>query len=232
MKFTKMVVMLLLIASVSFAQHKEEKKFQLKTFEDSVSYCIGQNIGKNLKDPNMSINFNALSEGMKDLLNGTSLLRDDEIQEVLTAFNQKMTAKRTEMMNEMKTKNLKAANEFLEENKKKEGVVTLPDGLQYKVLKSGNGSIPKDTNTVKVHYKGTLIDGQEFDSSYKRGEPAEFKLNQVIKGWTEALQLMHVGDKWELYIPPSLGYGENGAGQMIQPNSALIFEVELLDIVK
>ena len=99
-------------------------------------------------------------------------------------------------------------------------------------MKSGNGPSPADTNTVKVHYRGTLLDGTEFDSSYKRGEPAQFKLNQVIKGWTEALQKMHVGDKWELYIPPSLGYGPNGAGQMIQPNSALIFEVELLDIVK
>ncbi len=231
MKLLKMVVFMLFVASLSFAQ-QEEKKLQLKTFEDSVSYSIGQNIGKNLKDPNMKINFEALSAGMKDLLNGTSILKDDEIQKVLMAFNQQMMAKRNADMGEMKVKNKKAADEFLAANKKKEGVVTLPDGLQYKILKTGTGPSPKDTNTVKVDYKGTTIDGKEFDSSYKRGQPAEFKLNQVIKGWTEALQLMHVGDKWELYIPPTLGYGENGAGEAIQPNAALIFEVELLDILK
>ena len=231
MKFVKVLVFMLFVVSLSYAQ-QEEKKLQLKSFEDSVSYCIGQNIGKNLKDPNMKINFDALSEGMKDLLSGTSLLKEDEIQKVLMAFNQKMMAKRNEEMSEIKIKNKKIADEFLAANKTKEGVVSLENGLQYKVLKSGTGPSPKDTNVVKVHYRGTLLDGREFDSSYKRGEPAEFPLNQVIKGWTEALQLMHVGDKWELYIPPELGYKEQGAGEMIQPNSALIFEVELLDIVK
>ena len=232
MKLAKLLALLVLAASVSFAQQKEEKNIQLKTFEDSVSYCIGHNIGRNLKDPNVNINLDILTEGMRDMFNGKSVLKDDEMQRVLVEFNKQMTAKQTAMKNEMGAKNLQAANEFLEANKKKKGVVTLPDGLQYKVLKSGNGPSPADTNTVKVHYRGTLLDGTEFDSSYKRGEPAQFKLNQVIKGWTEALQKMHVGDKWELYIPPSLGYGPNGAGQMIQPNSALIFEVELLDIVK
>lgn len=231
MKFTKILVFILFVVSLSFAQ-QEEKKLQLTTFEDSVSYSIGQNIGKNLKDPNMKISFEALSAGMKDLLNGTSLLGEAEMQKVLMAFNQKMMAKRNEEMSAVKAANEKIADEFFSANKTKEGVVTLESGLQYKVLKSGTGPSPKDTNVVKVHYKGTLIDGREFDSSYKRGEPAEFRLNQVIKGWTEGLQLMHVGDKWEFYIPPALGYGENGAGEMIQPNSALIFEVELIDIVK
>lgn len=139
-------------------------------------------------------------------------------------------AKQNEQLKAVKEKNKAEGLAFLEQNKKKEGVVTLPNGLQYKVISSGNGPSPKATDTVKVHYKGTLIDGREFDSSYRRGEPAVFPLNKVIKGWTEGLQLMKVGDKWTLYIPSELGYGENGAGEMIGPNSTLIFDVELLGI--
>lgn len=232
MKYLKIFfIMIMLIFSVTFAQNKKEQKLELKTQDDSISYSIGQNIGRNLKDADLHINFEILYKGMQDQIKGSSLLTDDDIQRVMIAFNQKLIAKRNAQMNILKEKNKKAAEAFLEENKKKEGVVTLPSGLQYKVLKSGNGPSPKDTSIVKVHYIGTLIDGREFDNSYKRGEPAEFPLNQVIKGWTEALQLMHVGDKWMLYIPPELGYGENGAGNAIEPNSLLIFEVELLDIL-
>ncbi len=220
-----------LFLSVILAQNKTEQKIELKTQNDSISYSIGQNIGKNLKDAELNINFELLYQGMKDQLKSTSLLTDEDIQRVMIAFNQKLIARRNAQMNAMKEKNKKEAESFLDENKKKEGVVTLPSGLQYKVIKKGNGPSPKDTSIVKVHYIGRFIDGREFDNSYKRGEPAEFPLNQVIKGWTEALQLMHVGDKWELYIPPELGYGENGAGNTIEPNSLLIFEVELLDIV-
>lgn len=237
MRFTKLFLMLLVSFTITFAQNKKESnqldksKLELKTQDDSISYSIGQNIGRNLKDADLNINFEILYRGMKDQAFGTSLLTDEQIQNLMMAFNQKLTAIRAAQTNALKEKNKKEAEAFLEENKKKEGVVTLPSGLQYKVLVKGNGPSPKDTSIVKVHYIGTLIDGREFDNSYKRGEPAEFPLNRVIKGWTEALQLMHVGDKWMLYIPPELAYGENGAGNTIEPNSVLIFEVELLDII-
>lgn len=226
--YLRIVMMLLfLFTSLIFAQKTTE---MLKTFDDSVSYSIGQNIARNLKGPEMHINFEALAQGMKDQVSGTSLLSEEEIQYILTLFNQKLMAKQNEQLKAVKEKNKAEGLAFLEQNKKKEGVVTLPNGLQYKVISSGNGPSPKATDTVKVHYKGTLIDGREFDSSYRRGEPAVFPLNKVIKGWTEGLQLMKVGDKWTLYIPSELGYGENGAGEMIGPNSTLIFDVELLGI--
>lgn len=231
MRYSKLFFVFIISFSLLFAQNKKESKPQLKTQDDSISYSIGQNIGKNLKDADLHINFDILYQGMQDQIKGSSLLTDDDIQRVMIAFNQKLIAKRNAQMNAIKEKNKKEAETFLAENKKKEGVVTLPSGLQYKVLAKGNGPSPKDTSIVKVHYIGTLLDGREFDNSYKRGEPAEFPLNQVIKGWTEALQLMHVGDKWILYIPPELAYGENGAGNTIEPNSLLIFEVELLDIL-
>lgn len=144
----------------------------------------------------------------------------------MMAFQQEMSSK----MKNLAEKNTKEGEAFLEANKKKSGVITLPSGLQYKILKEGNGAKPTATQTVKCHYRGTLIDGKEFDSSYKRGEPTEFPVGGVIKGWTEALQLMPVGSKWELYIPSTLAYGERGAGQTIGPNAVLIFEIELLSI--
>lgn len=233
MKLFKLFLLFVMAFSFSIAQKKEQpKKFVLKTADDSVSYSIGQNIGRNLKDPNMKINFEAMTQGMKDQWAGSSILSDDQMQIILMAFNQRLMAKRNEEANAIKDKNTKAGQEFLEANKKNEGVVALASGLQYKVLTAGTGPSPVDSNVVKVHYKGTLIDGREFDSSYGRGEPAEFPVDKVIKGWTEALKLMHVGDKWMLYIPSELAYGENGAGQMIEPNALLIFEVELLEIVK
>ena len=232
MKFTNIFIVVLLTASITFSQKKEMKKLELKTFEDSVSYSIGQSIGKNLKDQDVNINVDCLNQGIKDHLINSSMLNEADMQKVLTAFNQKIMAKRNESLAAEKEKNKREGEAFLEANKKKEGVKTLADGMQYKVIKSGTGPMPKDTNTVKVDYRGTLIDGTEFDSSYKRGKPAEFPVNRVIKGWTEALQLMHVGDKWQLFIPSELAYGENGAGQVIGPNSTLIFEVELLGIVK
>ena len=213
------------------AQNKNQSVETMKTQDDSVSYAIGQNIGNSLKDPAMKINFGVLIEGIQDALTGQCKINDEQMKSVLNAFNQKIVAKRNADLNVAKEKNKKLGEEFLAENKKKPGVVTLPDGLQYRVLITGTGSSPKATDKVKVNYKGTLINGKVFDSSYERKEPATFPVNQVIKGWTEALQLMHVGDKWELYVPSELGYGENGAGNMIEPNSVLIFEVELLDIL-
>ena len=232
MKFAKIAVVLLIISSITFAQNGDGKKTHFKSFADSVSYCIGQNLGKNLNDPSMEINFDLVTEGIKDFLKGSSLLNEEEMQKVLMAFNQKLMAKKNEAAAAESANNKKEGEAFLAENKKKKDIKTLPDGLQYKVLVKGKGASPIETSTVKVNYRGTLIDGTEFDSSYKRGEPAEFPVDRVIKGWTEALQLMHVGDKWQLFIPSDLAYGDNAAGQLIKPGSTLIFEVELLDIVK
>ncbi|MBI1939407.1 MAG: FKBP-type peptidyl-prolyl cis-trans isomerase [Ignavibacteriales bacterium] len=231
MKFLKIFTVLLFTVSVSYAQ-TETKPFALKTLEDSVSYSVGCTVGTNIKDPGMKISFDALVQGLKDAFDGKTVLTEEQMQNMLSELNKKMMEKRTTEMNTMKEKNKKEGDTFLAANKTEEGVVTMPSGLQCKVLTKGAGAQPKKEDKVKVHYKGTLLDGREFDSSYKRNEPAEFGVTQVIKGWTEALQLMHVGDKWMLYIPSDLAYGDRGAGEMIQPGSTLVFEVELLEIVK
>ena len=158
------------------------------------------------------------------------MLSEEEMRTVMTAFQKEMAAKQAEMMKSQGEKNKKEGEAFLAENKKKEGVKTLASGLQYKVIKEGTGKTPKATDKVSTHYQGTLIDGTEFDSSYKRGEPATFPVNGVIPGWTEALQLMKVGSKWQLFVPSKLAYGEKGAGPIIGPNAVLIFTVELLAI--
>lgn len=233
MKFFKIFVVIFLTTITLNAQTNKEQKMKLVSEQDSISYSIGQSIGKNLSDPNFDLNYEAVIEGIKDaMVNHTSIMSEEEMNKVMTAFNNKIMSKRNAVVNEMKEKNSALSKAFLEANKQKEGVKVLPDGLQYKVINSGTGASPSATDKVKVHYKGTLITGEEFDSSYRRGEPTEFGVNQVIKGWTEILQLMKVGDKWEVYIPSELAYGENGAGQMIGPNAALIFEIELLDVVK
>ncbi|MCK9281899.1 MAG: FKBP-type peptidyl-prolyl cis-trans isomerase [Melioribacteraceae bacterium] len=233
MKFFKIFVVILLMTITLNAQTKKEQKMKLVSEQDSISYSIGQSIGKNLSDPSFDLNYEAVVEGIKDaMVNHTSIMAEEDMNKVMTTFNNKIMSKRNAVVNELKEKNAALSQAFLEANKQKEGVTVLPDGLQYKVITTGTGVSPLATDKVKVHYKGTLITGEEFDSSYKRGEPTEFGVNQVIKGWTEALQLMKVGDKWELFIPAELAYGENGAGQMIGPNSALVFEVELLEIVK
>jgi FKBP-type peptidyl-prolyl cis-trans isomerase FklB len=152
------------------------------------------------------------------------------MKEAFEAFQKEVVAKQEVKAKESADKNLKAGEAFLAENAKKEGVVTLPSGLQYKVIEAGSGKTPKASDTVTVNYRGTLIDGKEFDSSYKRGEPATFPVSGVIAGWTEALQLMKEGAKWQLVIPPGLAYGEKGAGPVIGPNSTLVFEVELIKV--
>jgi len=235
MKLVKIFLCMLALVTLISAQAKSKKSkdvASLKSPEDSVSYAIGTNIGGNLQDPAMKINFDMLISGIRDKISGASKLTDDQMKKVLEAFNQKLMKKRTDEMSSISAKNKKAGEEFLNENKKKPGVVALPNGLQYKVLVEGTGAQPKDTSTVKVNYKGTLLDGREFDSSYKTGQPAQFPLNQVIKGWTIGVQLMKVGAKYQFFIPSDLAYGENGGGEMIQPGATLIFEVELLDIVK
>lgn len=210
---------------------KEDTITTLESQLEKVSYTIGQDIGSNLQQQGIEIDVDVLAKGIKDaLLGNESLLTDAEKQTVMAQFQQEMQAKQQAQMEEQAAGNLTASEEFLAENSGKEGVVTLESGLQYKVIEEGTGPSPSATDTVVVHYSGTLVDGTEFDSSYQRGRPAEFPVNGVIPGWTEALQLMKEGGKWEVFIPPDLAYGERGAGQRIGPNAALIFEVELIEV--
>jgi FKBP-type peptidyl-prolyl cis-trans isomerase FklB len=215
------------IASIGLAQDKA----QLKDQKDKASYSIGYDIGETFKKQNVELNPDALFSGMKDALAGKeAAMTKEEREKTLQAFQKEMMEKQIAASKEAATKNAAEGEKFLAENKKKDGVKTTASGLQYKVLKEGSGPSPKETDTVVVQYKGTLIDGTEFDSSYKRNEPASFQVNRVVKGWIEALQLMKPGAKYQLVIPSSLAYGERGAGQLIGPNAALVFEVELLSI--
>jgi FKBP-type peptidyl-prolyl cis-trans isomerase FklB len=222
----KLIVILGILFLVS--QVNAQENLVLKNQKDKISYIIGMDIGTNLKKQSIDIDSNILAKGVEDALAGTKpLLTEQEIQETMMAFKKEMMAKQEEIGK----KNKKDGEAFLAENKKKEGVKTLPSGLQYKVIKTGTGKKPKLSDTVTAHYRGTLIDGTEFDSSYKRGQPATFPVSGgMIPGWTEALQLMEEGAKWQLFIPSNLAYGERGAGSVIGPNATLIFEVELISI--
>jgi len=217
-----------LLAGSAFAQDKPD----LKDPKQRTSYSIGADIGANFKRQDLAIDPKALAAGIADALAGKTALTEAEVRETLNSFRKEMMTKMEAKQKTDGEKNVKDGEAFLAANAKKEGVKTLPSGLQYKVLKSGTGKTPKATDTVKVHYHGTLIDGTVFDSSVERGEPTTFGVNQVIPGWTEALQLMKEGDKWQLVIPSKLAYGERGAGGKIGPNSVLIFDVELLSIEK
>ncbi|HLV85341.1 MAG TPA: FKBP-type peptidyl-prolyl cis-trans isomerase [Candidatus Sulfotelmatobacter sp.] len=203
----------------------------LKTEKEKQSYAMGMNLGLGLHKQGMTLDPALVARGMKDSMSGgkTALTEEEArtvIQQLNTEVHQRMDAKAKEAA----AGNRKAGEEFLAQNKSKEGVVTTPSGLQYKILTAGNGPKPTASDTVSCNYRGTLIDGKEFDSSYKRGQPASFPVSGVIKGWTEALQLMPVGSKWQLFIPPDLAYGDKGAGADIGPDETLIFEVELLSI--
>ncbi len=211
---------------------QKEGDVEFKDEMDKVSYCIGVNIGsqisQNLKMGGVDVNPDILARAISDMIKELPpVLTQEEMQAIMDKFEAEQMAENEEKM----TANLVAASSFLHENSLKEGVTTLADSLQYEVITEGSGSIPKDTDTVKVHYRGTLLDGTEFDSSISRGEPAQFSVTGVIRGWTEALKLMKVGSKWKLYVPPAMGYGPNGSPPVIPPNSLLIFEVELLEIV-
>lgn len=202
-----------------------------QSLEDQASYVIGLNIGRNLKSQEVPANPDVVMKGIRDGLSGAQpAMTDEEMQTAMNTFQQQMMAKQQARMQAEGQKNQKAADEFLTTNKAKKGVVTTASGLQYEVVKEGTGATPKATDQVTVHYTGTLLDGTKFDSSVDRGQPATFPVNQVIPGWTEALQLMKVGGKYKLYVPPALGYGERGAGGEIGPNSLLVFDVELLSI--
>jgi FKBP-type peptidyl-prolyl cis-trans isomerase FklB len=217
-----MKLRLIVVLGVLFlvSQVSAQENLVLKNQKDKVSYIIGMNIGNDLKRQSIDISPKILAEGVQQALAGSKpLLTEQEIQETMMAFQKEMMAKQKER-----------GDAFLAENKKKEGVKTLPSGLQYKVIKAGTGKKPKLNDTVMTHYRGTLIDGTEFDSSYKRGQPVSFLVSGVLPGWTEALQLMEEGAKWQLFIPSNLAYGERGAGGIIGPNATLIFEIELVSI--
>lgn len=213
--------------SVALTASGENKPSQLKDLKDKVSYSIGLDLGFNFKKQNLELNPDALLAGVKDALSGKQpLLNENEVKETMTALTKEIEDKQKVLAEQ----NVKDGEKFLAENKKKEGVKTTASGLQYKVIKEGTGPQPKLTDSVVANYRGTLINGTEFDSSYKRGQPATFPLNGVIKGWTEALQLMKVGSKYQLFIPPNLAYGDRAMGPALGPNSTLVFEVELVGI--
>jgi FKBP-type peptidyl-prolyl cis-trans isomerase FklB len=203
----------------------------LKTDKDKASYAIGMNIGKSLHRDSVDVDPNIIARGLKDALaGGKTLLTDDEAKAAMIAMQTELRKQQQAKMEATSESNKKEGEAFLASNKTQEGVVTLPDGLQYKVLKEGTGPKPQTNDSVVCNYRGTLLDKTEFDSSYKRGQPATFRVGQVIKGWNEALQLMPVGSKWQLFIPSDLAYGPRGAGGVIGPNATLVFEVELLSI--
>jgi UDP-GlcNAc:undecaprenyl-phosphate GlcNAc-1-phosphate transferase len=203
----------------------------LKTQKEKVSYSLGADVARNFKRLGIEVDVDLLVKGLRDSFAGEKLLMTQaEFRETMNTFQAELRQKQIEATRVAAENNKTAGDAFLAENKAKEGVVTLPSGLQYKILKAGDGKTPTDANTVECQYHGTLIDGTEFDSSYSRGQSATFKLSGVIPGWREALKLMPVGSKWQLFVPPQLAYGERGAGRDIGPNATLIFEVELVGI--
>jgi FKBP-type peptidyl-prolyl cis-trans isomerase len=214
-----------LLVSASLATAETE----LKTVTDRVSYIFGYNIGQKFKQDQVEVDVDIMAEALRDATDGKApRLTQEEMQTAMRALQDLQQAKHNEAMKVVSEANKKEGEAFLAANAKKDGVITTASGLQYKVITEGKGAKPTAASTVSVHYRGTLLDGSEFDSSHNRGEPATFGVTQVIPGWTEALQLMTEGSKWELYIPSELAYGAGGASGMIGPNATLIFEVELL----
>jgi FKBP-type peptidyl-prolyl cis-trans isomerase FklB len=206
-------------------------------YMQQVSYALGQNFAQQLRDGGVEgLDLDALASGINDVLTGAKpKWTEEECRPAMMRFSQEMRQKAMARMNEMAAKNEKAAAAFLAQNGKREGVQTTPSGLQYRVLKEGEGPSPTLGDTVKCNYRGTLLDGTEFDSSAQQGGPAEFQLKQgpggLIPGWVEALQKMHAGDKWQLFVPPNLAYGADSPGPPIEPNSLLVFEIELVEIL-
>jgi FKBP-type peptidyl-prolyl cis-trans isomerase FklB len=217
------VVVAMMAASCN-AQDKKKSDASMKNEKDSISYGLGVSIGNNFKTSNLdSIDVDLLAKGMRDVFAGKPAITQEEADKAINAFMMKREKVKGE-------ENVAKGNAFLEENKKKPGVITTPSGLQYSVIKEGTGAKPTLNDKITAHYHGTLTDGTVFDSSVDRGQPASFPVSGVIPGWTEALQMMAVGSKWKLVIPPNLAYGERGAGGKIAPNSVLVFEVELISI--
>jgi FKBP-type peptidyl-prolyl cis-trans isomerase len=217
------------ILLVSQCAQESKEPTELKSEKDKVSYGIGVSVGKNFKQREMDIDVNLLVKGLKDELGGKKLLlSEDELRKTMTQYQQELRQKQMQKMKTAALENKKEGDAFLEENKKKEGVMTLPSGLQYKILKAGEGQKPTTQDKVEVRYRGTLVNGKQFDSSGT--ETRTFNLSQIVPGLREALQLMPVGSKWQIVIPPQLAYGERGMSPVIMPNSTLVFELELVGI--
>ena len=227
MKVQIIILTILAFATIGFAQDQ----VSLQTEKDKISYSIGVSIAKGLVAQGVDFSPEIVARGIKDTISGgQTLMTENEMQLLLVGLQKQVMAKQQEQATKAADDNKKEGDAFLVENAKKPGVVTLPSGLQYKIIEPGTGPKPKVSDTVVTNYRGTLISGTEFDSSEKNGGPATFPVNGVIQGWTEALQLMEVGAKWQLYVPASLAYGEKGAGDVIGPNKTLIFDIELLEI--
>lgn len=236
-------VLLFIAALVGFAVGRAQERLPqgatpgqpaLKTLDEQASYAIGLDIGRSMLADGAELNADLVARGIVDAMKKSKpLMTDEQCREVMVAYTREMQTKAAAKLKPIADKNAKAGADFLAANKQKKGVVTTESGLQYQVVKNGTGAAPKATNVVRVHYHGQLIDGTVFDSSVERKEPAEFAVNEVIPGWTEALQKMKVGDKWRIFIPSDLAYGERGTpGGPIGPNQVLVFDVELLDIVQ
>ncbi|MGZ6208513.1 MAG: FKBP-type peptidyl-prolyl cis-trans isomerase N-terminal domain-containing protein [Syntrophales bacterium] len=232
MKLRMMIIAIMVLAiGLVPAQASAADTPQLKTQKDKISYGIGVDVARNFKRMGVDIDLDMLVKGLRDGMAGEKLLMtEDDLRATMGAYLEELKQKQMSAMKAVAEENKKQGDAFLAENKKKAGVVTLPSGLQYKIIKKGTGKTPVETDTVECQYRGTLIDGKEFDSSYRTGQKATFKVSGVIAGWREALKLMPVGSKWQLFIPPELAYGPMGASRDIGPNATLIFEVELTAI--
>jgi FKBP-type peptidyl-prolyl cis-trans isomerase len=231
---TLAVVMVTVLPFLAWAADKTgTAPLELKTFQEKISYVMGKEIGQSINESPTEIDVNALTRGLQDAMNKRpSLISAEEEESVKAEFSTKMQEEQSKKMAALAEENSKAEAAFLAKNKSVKGVVTTASGLQYQVLKEGNGPTPSETDRVKVNYLGKLLDGKEFDSSYTRKEPAVFAVNGVIPGWTEGLQLMKMGGNYRLWVPSKLAYGARGAGRMIGPNAMLIFDVEPIEIVK
>ena len=224
-KLTNAGIIIMAIIALQSCNSIASKDAKLKTAADSASYMIGISVGYSLKAQDVpEITSDLVAKGIEEVMSSDSTISAQDANMFLNTYF-------TQIREEKGSKNIEIGKAFLEENKTKEGVIETISGLQYKVLVEGTGKSPKPEDMVKCHYKGTLLNGDEFDSSYKTGQPAEFQLNRVIPGWTEGLQLMKEGGKYELYIPSDLAYGPRGGGQTIEPNMTLIFEIELLEVM-
>ncbi|BBP43309.1 FKBP-type peptidyl-prolyl cis-trans isomerase [Thiosulfativibrio zosterae] len=225
MKKTLLIIALSAVTGLSYA----DESIKLETTQQQASYTLGTDLAKNFESQGIDIDTGALVQGMQDYLNKQPMkLTEEQMQSSIMALKKEMLAKQAAEKQKIAEANAKAGAEFMATNKKKPGVVTLPNGLQYLVLEEGQGESPAEGDYITANYKGTLIDGTEFDSSYNRGTPIEFQMGDVIQGWGEALKRMKPGAKWEIYVPPSLGYGAKGAGNIIGPNATLIFTIEFI----
>lgn len=233
MTFRALPLTIIALTMFSPSLFAADPAMHLNTEKDKISYSIGLDIGRNFTKQGIDLDTNVFISGLEDgRQNKNTLMTDQEIRDTLSTLQTKLIKQQQENLKKIGQANLLEGKAFLEKNQKAPGVKTLSSGLQYRVITEGQGTPPSTKDTVKTHYKGRLINGAEFDSSYTRGEPVEFPVEGVIKGWTEALQLMKPGSKWEIFVPANLAYGETGAGNVIGPNATLIFEIELLSIAK